>query len=351
MEPRKVQKVGYSTLSVSIPMNWAKKMGIKKGDLVFISEENDGALRLTPEPSKAEDSKVYVVNVDRCDNTKILERVIVGSYVLGRNMIRVESERRLMREQIESIRNVTQRLLGIGIIEESDRHLLLQCSIDPKNFPLETVIRRLYVITSIMFKESIDALIDGDTELAKDAIMREHEADTIYWLLARLLSSAQQSRMVADTIGIIDPMEIVENSLVAWFLEMVGDRLMIIATNILELEKYGDDWKEDFAERLSQIGQISFTMLDKAVNSMFEGDMKVASDAVDLFEAIETEEGRLLKELQGKTDLDVTSLISAIAWDMKIIAEHSAAIAEISIDSILKGENDFCAVREMPASE
>ncbi len=351
MEPRKVQKVGYSTLSVSIPMNWAKKMGIKKGDLVFISEENDGALRLTPEPSKAEDSKVYVVNVDRCDNTKILERVIVGSYVLGRNMIRVESERRLMREQIESIRNVTQRLLGIGIIEESDRHLLLQCSIDPKNFPLETVIRRLYVITSIMFKESIDALIDGDTELAKDAIMREHEADTIYWLLARLLSSAQQSRMVADTIGIIDPMEIVENSLVAWFLEMVGDRLMIIATNILELEKYGDDWKEDFAERLSQIGQISFTMLDKAVNSMFEGDMKVASDAVDLFEAIETEEGRLLKELQGKTDLDVTSLISAIAWDMKIIAEHSAAIAEISIDSILKGENDFCAVREMPTSE
>ncbi len=181
--------------------------------------------------------------------------------------------------------------------------------------------------------------------------MREHEADTIYWLLARLLSSAQQSRMVADTIGIVDPMEIVENSLVAWFLEMVGDRLMIIATNILELEKYGDDWKEDFAERLSQIGQISFTMLDKAVNSMFEGDMKVASDAVDLFEAIETEEGRLLKELQGKTDLDVTSLISAIAWDMKIIAEHSAAIAEISIDSILKVENDFCAVREMPASE
>jgi len=351
MEPRKVQKVGYSTLSVSIPMNWAKKMGIKKGDLVFISEENDGALRLTPEPSKAEDSTVYVVNVDRCDNTKILERVIVGSYVLGRNMIRVESERRLMREQIESIRNVTQRLLGIGIIEESDRHLLLQCSIDPKNFPLETVIRRLYVITSIMFKESIDALIDGDKELAKDAIMREHEADTIYWLLARLLSSAQQSRMVADTIGIVDPMEIVENSLVAWFLEMVGDRLMIIATNILELEKYGDDWKEDFAERLSQIGQISFTMLDKAVNSMFEGDMKVASDAVDLFEAIETEEGRLLKELQGKTDLDVTSLISAIAWDMKIIAEHSAAIAEISIDSILKGENDFCAVREMSASE
>jgi phosphate uptake regulator len=35
------------------------------------------------------------------------------------------------------------------------------------------------MITSIMFKEAIDSLIDGDKELAKDAITREYEADTI----------------------------------------------------------------------------------------------------------------------------------------------------------------------------
>jgi phosphate uptake regulator len=124
LEPRKIQKVGYSTLSVSLPMNWAKKTGVKKGDIIFISEENDGALRITPEPSKTDDSSIYVVNVDNCDNTKVLARVIVGNYVLGRNLLRVESQRRLMREQIESIRKVTQSLLGIGIIEESDRHLI-----------------------------------------------------------------------------------------------------------------------------------------------------------------------------------------------------------------------------------
>ena len=128
MEPRKVQKVGYSTLSVSLPMNWTKKMEIKKGDLVFLSEENDGALRLTVEPGKTENNTVYMVNVDNCDNAEVLARVIVGNYVLGRNVIKVYSNRRLMREQIESIRGVTQRLLGIGIIEESERHLILQCS-------------------------------------------------------------------------------------------------------------------------------------------------------------------------------------------------------------------------------
>jgi phosphate uptake regulator len=344
LEPRKIQKVGYSTLSVSIPMNWAKKMGVTKGDVVFISEENDGALRITPEPTKAEDSSIFVVNVDYCDNTKVLARVIVGNYVLGRNLIRVESSRRLMREQIESIREVTQRLLGIGIIEESDRHLLLQCSIDPKNFPLDTVVKRLYVITSIMFKESIDALIDRDMELAKDAIAREHEADTIFWLLARLLASAQQSRLVSEAIGIVDPMEIVEHNLIAWYLEMIADRLNNIAKNIIDLEPFRDESDEELIERLSQICQICFNMFDQAMKSLFENDLKLASDAVDLYEAVDLEEDSLLKEFQKNHDPQVSAHVNEIAWELRIVSEYSTAIATISIDNVLKAENDICSI-------
>ena len=342
MEPRKVQKVGYSTLSVSLPMNWAKKAGVKKGDLIFISEESDSTLRLTTDQGKAEDNTVYLVNVDKCDNTKVLARVIVGNYVLGRNVIRVESDRRLMREQIESIREVTQRLLGIGIIEESDRHLLLQCSINPKNFPLETVVRRLFVITSIMFKEILDSLIDGDMELAKDAITREYEADTIYWLLARLLASAQQSRVISESIGISDPMDIVQHSIIAWYLEMIGDRVNNIAESIIGLHEIRHESDDDLIERLIQIGMIAFTMFDKAVKSVFDKDISVASDAVDLYETVASEESRLLKRFQNGSSPDVAVSVSEIAWDLKIIAEHSSAIAEIAIDYVLNGDNEIC---------
>ena len=342
MEPRKVQKVGYSTLSVSLPMNWAKKAGVKKGDLIFISEESDSTLRLTTDQGKAEDNTVYLVNVDKCDNTKVLARVIVGNYVLGRNVIRVESDRRLMREQIQSIREVTQRLLGIGIIEESDRHLLLQCSINPKNFPLETVVRRLFVITSIMFKEILDSLIDGDMELAKDAITREYEADTIYWLLARLLASAQQSRVISESIGISDPMDIVQHSIIAWYLEMIGDRVNNIAESIIRLHEIRHESDDDLIERLIQIGMIAFTMFDKAVKSVFDKDISVASDAVDLYETVASEESRLLKRFQNGSSPDVAVSVSEIAWDLKIIAEHSSAIAEIAIDYVLNGDNEIC---------
>jgi phosphate uptake regulator len=325
-------------------MNWAKKVGIHKGDLIFISEESDGALRLTAEQGRSEDTAIYIVNVDKCDNSKVLARVIVGNYVLGRSLIRVESERRLMREQIESIREVTQRLLGIGIIEESDRHLLLQCSIDPKSFPLETVVRRLYVITSIMFKEILDSLIDGDMELAKDAITREYEADTIYWLLARLLASAQQSRVVSESIGITDPMDIVQHSIIAWYLEMIGDRVNNIAQKIIKLQQIRGEADDELLDRLTQIGMIAFTMYDKAVKSVFDKNLNVASDAVDLYETVANEESNLLKRFQNGSSQDVNAYVSEIAWDLKIIAEHSSAIAEIAIDNVLKGENDICNV-------
>jgi phosphate uptake regulator len=351
MEPRKVQKVGYSTLSVSLPMDWVKKRNVNKGDILFLSEESDGTLRVTPEPTTTEDQRVYIVNVDNCDNPKILERVIVGNYVLGRNVIRVESKRRLMREQIESIRNVTQRLLGIGIIEESDRHLLLQCSVDPKQFPITTVINRLYVIVSIMFKEAMDAIIDRDLELARDAITREYEADTIFWLMERLLASAQQSRTVADAIGIIDQMDIVEQNIIAWYLEMIGDRLNEISKDVIKMEQYREKNNEPLIERLGQIGQLCFTMFDKAINSFFDKDIKIASDAVDLFDAVENEEETLLMKFQEHSNTELAAIVNEIAWELRIIAEHSSAIAEVSIDHVIKGKNKICEVMEKEDTE
>jgi phosphoribosylformylglycinamidine synthase len=45
---------------------------------------------------------------------------------------------------------------------------------------------------------------------------------------------------------------------------------------------------------------ISFTMFDKAIKSVLEKDLKVASDAVDLYDAVQQEEEKLLKRLEDQ---------------------------------------------------
>jgi hypothetical protein len=85
-------------------------------------------------------------------------------------------------------------------------------------------------------------------------------------------------------------------------------------------------------------------MFDQAMKSLFDGDLKVASDAVDLYDAVGQEEESLLKEFQENHDPELVAHVNEIAWELRIIAEYSSAIATISIDKVLWGENDICTV-------
>jgi len=140
-------------------------------------------------------------------------------------------------------------------------------------------------------------------------------------------------------------MEIAEYNLIAWYLEMIGDRLNAVCNNILKLENHKKDSDGELIERLGQLALVSFTMFDKAMKSIVDKDIKVASDAVDLYEVVELEEEKLLTEFHT-TNSELTSRFNMIAWEFKIIAEHSSAIAEISIDNILRGKNDICQIEK-----
>src|SRR2546426_12811439 len=87
MESRKIQKVGAATLTLSLPKEWAARRNLKKGDPVFLLEEGD-TLRVLPGPVAEERQraqKEFIVDADLCDVPGMLERVIVGNYVLGRD--------------------------------------------------------------------------------------------------------------------------------------------------------------------------------------------------------------------------------------------------------------------------
>ncbi|NWG09217.1 MAG: phosphate uptake regulator PhoU [Nitrososphaerales archaeon] len=89
METRKVQQVGFSTLIVSLPRDWAREVGLKRGDIVTFNKE-DGALKITPgiEHEKKELVKC-TINADLCKEPRLLTRIITANYILGRDTIQV----------------------------------------------------------------------------------------------------------------------------------------------------------------------------------------------------------------------------------------------------------------------
>src|SRR5213593_2671669 len=174
MESRKIQKVGAATLTVSLPKEWADQRNLKKGDQVFLVQEGE-ALLILPGPlaeERARASSEVVVDADLCDTPGMLERVIVGNYVLGRERIIVRESQRLRSEHQDEVRRAVRRLMGIGIIEENPSKVVLQCSIEPANYPIEALLKRLYNLGATMLSESCESLAKGNAALAEAAMKR-----------------------------------------------------------------------------------------------------------------------------------------------------------------------------------
>ncbi len=342
MESRKLQKVGYSTLSVSLPNEWVKENGLKRGDTVFFMPEKDGTLKLFPsELAKPKDEvDEYICNADLCLDPKMLERVIVGNYILGREVFSIISSERMRSEHVEEIRGIIHKLIGLGIVEETPDRVTLQCSVDPKKFQLDMLLRRLSIISLTIVKEAVQALVESDESLAQDAINREDEADMMCLLAMRLLISAQRRREVAEGIGLTDPLYILYFGLMLRYLELIADYAEEIARRAIALlQKYKDRLPKWVIERLSNLNDLAHDLVTKSVDAFFIGDIKIANSLLEMLTFIELERDRLMQELPELPHL------RGILWDINRIADNGAGIALIAINNTLEKKTKICSRR------
>lgn len=346
VDVRKVQKVGQTTLSVSLPKRWTKDLGVKQGDMVFLHRERDESLRLMPsamaEHKKA--ARVHIIDADQCSEPRMLERVIVGNYVLGRDTIWINSQERLRRSHVEEARQITSKLMGLAMMEETSNKILLQCSIDPSKFPIGALMRRLYIICSTMQKEAIQALVDADYELAEEAMLREKEADTLYWLILRLLLSSQQDRSVAEKIGIRDSREIIGFRTVSARLERIGDWGEIIARDVSEIRDCRDDIGDDIIDKLSHLSDLTHDVCTKAMQCLYARDIKLANMAIETYEGeVGAREEELVKELAGGTsNAKAVPYLRRIGLGIRRIAELGAEISETTMNLVLEKSSKLC---------
>lgn len=342
MESRKLQKVGYSTLSVSLPSGWVKEKGLKRGDTVFFMPEKDGTIKLYPSElaNPKEDVDEYICNADLCVDPKMMERVIVGNYILGREIFSIISSERMRSEHIDEIRGVIRKLIGLGIVEETPERITLQCSVDPKKFKIDMLLRRLSLISLTIVKESVQALADSDESLAQSAINREDEADTMCMLAMRLLISAQRKREVAEGIGLTDPLYILYYGLMLRSLELIADYAEEIARRVITLlRKYKDKLPKWVIERLSNLNDLAHDLVTKSVDAFFIGDIKIANSLLEMLTFIELERDRLMQELPELPHL------RGILWDINRIADNGAGIALIAINNTLEKKTKICSKR------
>jgi phosphate uptake regulator len=343
LEARKVQRVGYSTLTVSLPRGWVEDVKLKAGDIVSIKREDDHSLKLIPGTErKREEVRSCTVNADLCNSPNLLTRVITGNYILGHDTIQIVSKDELKKRHLEEIRATTRRVTGLSIVEQTLKQVTLQSFIDPTRFPIYGLMRRLRIIITSMLDASMQALLEGRPEPVGEVTHMEEESDRIYWLMVRQLLLAIRDRSTASKIGIESPLHIVGNRVVAKALEEMADSAEDIANEVLAVKDQGTGGATileeiaKFARHVSEISEHSF-------KAFLTGEIELANEVLERIATGEIDERKLTqKVLTNVKDASLVASLRVIIWNLWQIAQYCRIIGEVTINRILEKPSETC---------
>lgn len=319
-ELRKVQCTPSGTFFVCLPKAWAEHHGLKRGAVVSVVETSDGRLTI--------DAKYGASPAPRSVTLKpssFLGREIIGSYLHGFDIIRIEAKERISFEIRNMVKQTVARLIGLEIVEEDYASIVLQCLLEPSSFPPEKILRRSYAITASMHRDVVNAFLDGDVQLARNVVARDDENNRLYFLLVRILRTIIQDSSLSEKLG-TNAIECLDYRLAASMVEAIGDECVRAALKTIDLKstKVSDDLKKVFME----FHTVCFKAHEEAINAFFSGDIASAENVRDMREKIEKAFSNIEKIARSQT-LDIVPQILAIASFLRQVYEHSVDIADL----------------------
>jgi len=291
-EVRKVQKVGYSTLAVSIPKRFAKEMNLSEGDSILFKEDADGTLRLI-QASKSSKSSRATIKADLIGDDETLTRLILGSYALGYDTIEIYSKQPLVKARADMVMQTVKRLRGLEVVESDERSFVAQSFMDPTKFPVDSLVKRLQILVAKNLDEVMDALDLKRTGSLTEVKRVQDEIDELYWLIVRQLLVALNRRELSADIGIESPLHASGDRVCAKTLEEIGGIISDIAEELIRLKGQGTEMDPQVVADIRRLGAKAGEAFNTTVESLLTSDLRLIGRSAALVD----ETLRLEKEI------------------------------------------------------
>jgi len=342
METRKVQRLGPSTLAMTLPAEWAAEHDVDKGDEVSLRMGGKGTLTVLPESASREDASA-IIRADNLDADS-LERAIVAQYVLGRRVIHIEKEEgALDSEHINAVYQAETQLMGLGVIEETPDRIAIRCSVDPEDFTLNNLLERLESTGSTMRGEAVKALAHGNTDLAERALNRERQANKIFVLLLRLIFTAYQNPNLARAVGLESGFPLIGYRSVAKNLEVTADNAEDIANIVVDAGEHTLAVDSKTTRRIREFTEQVDELTRTAVQAVVERDYDKTVACRTLFRQLKDREREILDDLPEMDNEEVLQ-IREVLVSLQQTAQYAMRNAEIAANLALNEESEHVQI-------
>jgi len=143
VEIRKVQRLGASSLVVTLPHSWAKRVGLKPGDSVIVSVEGS-SLKLTPLSATANPRQASL-DLEKLGDHTALSYILPCFYILGYDEVSLKVRDRSVTRVLKSY---TSKLPGLELIDSGGEVLSAKVLIDRGKVDVKVLIKNMALLVS-----------------------------------------------------------------------------------------------------------------------------------------------------------------------------------------------------------
>jgi len=320
MELRKLQRTPDGTYLVTIPKAWAKRAGLGAGSVISYEERQDGRLLLSPKIDEERQPLETIIEASALVRREIIER-----YLLGYDIIRIQAKDTITPELRDEARRTTKRLVGLEVLEEDSKRMVIQCLIEPSLLIPEKILRRLEMLSMPMQLDATRAFVDSDLELAKNVTERDEEVDRWYFLMVRLVRAAISDTYLLEKIK-VSAVDCLDYRLLASYIETFADYSVTVARNVQKETPI----PKGHQILLEKAGALINMMYRDAVGAVLSRDMKLVSSTTKRFE----ESKKLLSQAEStitKAPRPLVNHLVAVLIAMNRMSEISVDISDLTL--------------------
>lgn len=341
-ETRKVQKVGYNSLSISIPKQYTERMKLAAGDSLLFREDSDGTLRLIP-ATKAREAARASVRAEQAGSEEMLARLIVGAYALGYDTIEVTGKEPLDHMTVDGVLETIKRLRGMEVVESDERHIVAQSFIDPTKFPVDSLIKRLQILVSRSLEYVTSSLDLRQTGGLNEVGRIQEEVDELYWLILRQLLVALNRRELASEIGIESPLHASGDRVSAKTLDEIGGIIQDIAEELVRLKGTGAKMDPKVVGSIRRLAAKAGEAFNVTVESLLTPDIRLIRRALALVDEAKKLEREVTDELLASGEEGYARvLVSSFGQ----LARYCNIIIEIASHRLLRKTSRVATVEQ-----
>jgi phosphate uptake regulator len=200
--PRRVQKLGTSSLVLALPKEWVKKQGIDKGDVLYVIEEGESLRIIKPMEEKITEPPVL-------EGTKLKDPNVVSIaanclYILGYNDYIIDLKNMPAEIQLLLKRHAS-RLIGVELSYVDKDKIRVKNIMNLETINPYTSIKSMGISVSQIF-EILSKAAKGEweilslTEELREEIFRLQHL-IVKYLSSRMLPGTDDSRVYSSLLG------------------------------------------------------------------------------------------------------------------------------------------------------